>query len=130
MDINFFKSLDEMLKKQIDEGISMSAEQPKSLILQEVAKFACQILQYRNVMYRVQLATENELTRGLYFTGIEEILATIYEDFYSLSLNQKVHIYTKALPKPKSTVDKNAALKAIHEKLPMLQMDWLDYYKK
>ena len=37
MDINFFKSLDEMLKKQIDEGISMSAEQPKSLILQEVA---------------------------------------------------------------------------------------------
>ena len=130
MDINFFKSLDEMLKKQINEGISMSAEQPKCLILQEVAKFACQILQYRNVMYRVQLATENELTRGLYFTGIEEILATIYEDFYSLSLNQKVHIYTKALPKPKSTVDKNAALKAIHEKLPMLQMDWLDYYKK
>ena len=130
MDINFFKSLDEMLKKQIDEGVSMSAEQPKSLILQEVAKFACQILQYRNVMYRVQLATENEFTRGLYFTGIEEILATIYEDFYSLSLNQKVHIYTKALPKPKSTVDKNAALKAIHEKLPMLQMDWLDYYKK
>lgn len=130
MDINFFKSLDEMLKKQIDEGVSMSAEQPKSLILQEVAKFACQILQYRNVMYRVQLATENELTRGLYFTGIEEILATIYEDFYSLSLNQKVHIYTKALPKPKSTVDKNAALKAIHEKLPMLQMGWLDYYKK
>lgn len=126
--IDFFKSLDEMLRKQIDEGVGLNEEQSSCLVLQEIAKFACQMLQYRKVMYQLQLATEIELKRCLYFTGIEEILATIYEDFYSLSLDKKIHLYTKALPKPKGTA--SSALKAIQEKLPMLQTNWFDYYKE
>ena len=128
MDVNFFKSLDEKLKKQIDEGVKLDADQPKGLVLRQVAESASLVLQYRNIMYRVQLATEVELIRSLYFSGIEEILATIYENYYSFPLEKKVHLYTRVLPKPKSTVEKNAALKAIHEKLPMLQTNWLNYY--
>ena len=130
MDVEFFKSLDEKLRKQIEEGVKLDADQPKGLVLQQVAESASLVLQYRNIMYRVQLPTEVESMRCLYFSGIEEILSTIYENYYSYPLEEKIRLYTKVLPKPKSTVEKNAALKSFHEKLSMLQTEWLEWYKK
>jgi hypothetical protein len=128
MDIEFFKSLDKMLKKHIEEGEKLGVNDPKNSKLQEIAKYACQILAYRKVLYRVQLSTETELIRSLYFTGIEGILADIYKDFLTLPMDQKVRIYTKQVPKFENLSQENSALKSVIEKKNMLQTNWLTHY--
>ncbi len=130
MDVEFFKSLDEMLKKQIAKCSEESAEGPSTELLQEIAKYASQILAYRNVLYRVQLATKIELVRCRYFSGIDEILSILYEDFNTLSLNQKVHLYSKKVPSLQNAEERVKAAKAIHEKLAMLETMWLNSYEK
>ena len=130
MDVEFFKSLDEMLKKQIAKCSEESAEGHSTELLQEIAKYASQILAYRNVLYRVQLTTKIELVRCSYFSGIDEILSILYKDFNTLSLDQKVHLYSKKVPSPQSAEDKVKAAKDIQEKLTMLDTSWLNSYGK
>ena len=129
MDVEFFKSLDEKLKAQIQEALDLDPKKEKAPILFEIAKDACQILQYRGVLYQLQLPAKIEITRCFYFSGIEEILSILYEDFKSLSLKAKVHVYTTIRISPKSTVEKNEALVKIKGNLELLQTSWLNSYK-
>jgi len=126
---DFFKTLDEALKEQVTEALNLDPQKEKAIILREIAKYACQILQYRGVIYQLQLPEEGEEIRMNYFTGIENILTILYKDFNTVSKREKVKIYLRSLPSPKSTVEKNAALKKVQENLGLLKTQWLEYYK-
>lgn len=128
MDVEFFKCLDTKLKSLVAEGLQLDPKSEKAPILFEIAKTSCQVLQYRGVTYQLQLPAEIETNRTLYFSGIEEILSVLYEGFKSLKIGAKVHIYEKVLQIPKSTIEKNEALKRINENLALLQTDWLKAY--
>ena len=125
MDKKDFLRLTNQLKKAVEDACQLDSDLIKAPYLVDISKYACLILERKRVAYQKTLPIKNEADRCLFFTGIDTILSSLFQEYFSLNIEKRIKLSENLSFTPKSTVERNKALETIHGALSLLTTDWV-----